>query len=165
MSDPRVQAGYMKDIAAALGRLGGGGERVRAADPELIREIEDAPRSAWLPVSMNVRWVAAVETAHGWPHALEFLAARVKEQFGNPLFRSFVEGGVRVLGLEPGSLVRLLPRGLSIVFRDCGEWSAVRTSDTSSELRAAHLPKELAAEALDRVDRRGRARDVLAVPH
>lgn len=144
MSHPRVQAGYMRDVADSLARLGADGERLRAADPELFQAISEAPRSAWLPVAMNVRWVEASERVFGWPNALEFLAARVQDQFANPLFRSFVEGGVRLLGLEPGALVRLIPRGLGITFRDCGEWSSVRTSERSVELRASALPKELA---------------------
>jgi hypothetical protein len=147
MSDPRVQAGYMKDIAASLAQLGDAGKRMLAADPELFAAIDAAPRSAWLPIALNVRWVEAVERVFGWPAALDFLAARVRDQFGNPLFRVFVEGGVRLFGLDPGALVRLVPRGLSIAFRDHGEWSAVRTSETSIELRASALPKELAASA------------------
>jgi len=145
MRDPRVQCGYMKDVAEALSRLGAQGAAVRAADEALFRELEASPRAAWLPVSMNVRWVEAVCRAFGWPAALDFLAARVSEQFGNPLFRSFVEGGIRLFGLNPGALLRLIPRGLAIVFRDCGEWTAVRTSETSMELRGAALPSELAA--------------------
>ncbi len=147
MSDPRVQAGYMKDIAASLARLGEEGARVRAADPELFAALDAAPRSAWLPIALNLRWVEATERAFGWPTALDFLAARVQDQFGNPLFRAFVEGGVRLLGFDPGALVRLIPRGLGITFRDHGVWSAVRTSETSVELRAAGLPKELAEHA------------------
>ena len=137
----------MKDVAKSLVRLGDEGERVRAQDPALFAAVEEAPRSAWLPIALNVRWVEAVDRAHGWPRALDFLAARVADQFGSPLFRGFVEGGVRLLGLDPGALVRLVPRGLAIVFRDCGEWTAVRTSETSVELRAAGLPKELAGHA------------------
>ncbi len=144
MSDPRVQAGYMRDFADSLARLGADGERLRAADPELFREIAEAPRSAWLPIALNLRWVEAAERVFGWPNALEFLAARVQDQFANPLFRTFVEGGVRLLGLDPGALVRLIPRGLGITFRDCGQWSAVRTSEASVELRAVGLPEALA---------------------
>ena len=147
MRDPRVQAGYMKDVAAALARLGPTGAAIRAADEALFTEIAGVPRSAWLPISLNVRWVEAVERELGWPSGLEFLAARVSDQFDNPMFRSFVQGGVRLLGLDPGALLRLIPRGLSIVFRDCGEWSAERTSTTHTELRAQALPKEVAGHA------------------
>jgi hypothetical protein len=147
MPDPRVQAGYMKDVVSSLVRLGAEGEHVLAQDPALFAAIEAASRSAWLPISLNLRGVEAVERTHGWPRALDFFAARVADQFGRPLFRGFVEGGVRLLGLEPGALVRLVPRGLAIVFRDCGVWTAVRTSETSVELRAAGLPKELASHA------------------
>lgn len=147
MSDPRVQAGYMKDVVASLARLGSDGERMRAADPELMRAVEEAPPGAWLPIGLNLRWVEAAERAFGWDGALVFLAARVREELARPVFRSFVEGGVRLLGLDPGALVRLVPRGLAITFRDCGAWSSVRTSACSIELRARGLPRELAAHA------------------
>jgi hypothetical protein len=147
MSDPRVQAGYMKDVVAALARLGPEGERMRAAVPELMRTVEEAPRGAWLRIGLNLRGVEAAERAYGWDGALAFLAARVREELAAPTLRGLVEGGVRLLGLEPGALVRLVPRGLAITFRDCGAWSAVRTSECSIELRASGLPKELAAQA------------------
>jgi hypothetical protein len=147
MSDPRVQAGYMKDVTASLARLGAEGERVRAADPDLFAVVDAAPRGAWLPIALNLRWVEATDRVFGWPAALEFLAARVQDQFGNPLFQAFVESGVRLLGFDPGVLVRLIPRGLGIAFRDHGVWSAVRTSKTSVELRATGLPKQVAEHA------------------
>jgi hypothetical protein len=68
-------------------------------------------------------------------------------RLGSPLFRSLVDGGVQLFGLNPGALLRVIPRGLAIVFRDCGEWTAVRTSQTSLELRAVSLPSELAGHA------------------
>lgn len=136
----------MKNVAAALGRLGAEGAAVLAADAALFAQIEEVPRSAWLPVDLNVRWVEATAHVFGWPQALDFLAARVSDQFESPLFRSFVQGGIRVLGLDPGALVRLIPRGLTLVFRDCGEWTAARTSASSSELRVKGLPAALARE-------------------
>ncbi|HEU4430453.1 MAG TPA: hypothetical protein VFT98_16955 [Myxococcota bacterium] len=147
MRDPRVQSGYMKDVAEALARLGAQGAAVRAADEALFLELASAPRGAWLPIALNVRWVEAAARAFGWPAALDFLAARVADQFGSPLFRSLVDGGVRLFGPHPGALMRVIPRGLAIVFRDCGEWTAVRTSQTSLELRAVSLPAEVAGHA------------------
>ncbi|HEY8119981.1 MAG TPA: hypothetical protein VII78_01585 [Myxococcota bacterium] len=147
MSDPRVQAAYMRALSVSLARLGAAGERVRAADPELFRIVAEAPRSGWLPVALNMRWVQAVAHVYGWPDALDFLAARVLDQFANPLYRGLVHGGVRLLGLDPGLLVRIVPRGLSVTFRDCGAWTAVRTSRSSVELRASELPKEIASHA------------------
>jgi len=147
MRDPRVQSGYMKDVAEALARLGARGAAVRAADEALFLELASAPRGAWLPIALNVRWVEAAARAFGWPAALDFLAARVADQFGSPLFRSLVDGGVRLFGLNPGALMRVIPRGLAIVFRDCGEWTVVRTSDSSLELRAGSLPEQVASHA------------------
>ena len=147
MGVPSVQASYMKNVAASLERLGAAGEAVRRADPSLFEEIAAAPRGVWLPVSYNVRWVEAVAKSAGWPGAMTFLAARVQDQFEAPLLRSFVQGSVRLFGLDPGSLVPWLPRGMGLVFRDCGDWSSTRVAPGHVEIRAEDLPKELAGEA------------------
>jgi hypothetical protein len=78
---------------------------------------------------------------------MDFLAERVHAQFDLPLFRGFIEGGVRLFGLDPGSLVRWLPRGMSLVFRDCGSWTATRVDAHAVEIRGRALPPEVASHA------------------
>ena len=53
MRDPRVQAGYMKDVAAALARLGPTGAAIRAADEALFTEIAGVPRSGCFHAASN----------------------------------------------------------------------------------------------------------------
>jgi len=142
-----VQGGYMRDVGASLARLGAEGEAVRRADPELFRELAGVSRAAWLPIAYNLRWVEATERGLGWPRALEFLAERVHAQFDLPLFRGFIEGGVRLFGLDPGSLVRWLPRGMGLVFRGCGSWTTTRLGPHAVEIRGRALPPEVAGHA------------------
>jgi hypothetical protein len=145
---PAVQASYMKNVLDALERLGPDGQSVRSADPELVQEIERSPRMWWMPIAWNVRLVEAAHRALGAPRALELLTTCVYGQLDAPLFHNFARGAVRLFGLDPGSLVRWLPRAFSIVFRGCGVWRAARSGPGEAVLEASDLPPELAAHAL-----------------
>lgn len=144
---PAVQASYMKNLFAALdegGRLG----RLVEADPELIAEVEAAPRTAWLPIALNVRVVEAMARAFGAERGITILAECVYAQFDTPLWRNFVAGGIRLLGRDPGSLGRWIPQALKLVFRDCGVWSAERSAPSELTVTAQELPPELASHEL-----------------
>jgi len=145
MGPPSVQAAYMKQFAARVHVLGAAGQRVVAADPGLFREIDASSRMSWLPVELNVRMIDALYGALGPRRAREFQSDQITSQFGTPLWRSFVEGGVRLLGLDPGDMVRWLPSALGLIFRDCGGWSIERGDGSSAVLCAWGLPPVLSA--------------------
>ncbi|NNL65515.1 MAG: hypothetical protein HKP30_04675 [Myxococcales bacterium] len=144
---PAVQASYMKNLLATLA-AGGRLERLVEIDPELVAEVEAAPRTAWLPIALNVRMVEAMAGAFGAERGLTILAECVYAQFDTPLWRNFVAGGIRLLGRDPGSLGRWIPQALKLVFRDCGAWSAERSSPTELTVTARELPPELAHHEL-----------------
>lgn len=146
MSQPVVQASYMKNVLAALERMGAEGEAVRAADPELFAEIRRAPRLEWLPIAWNVRLVEAVEGALGPGRGLELLTACIHAQLDAPLWKHFTQGAVRLFGLRPDALVRWLPRAFGVVFRNCGEWRVARTGEGAARLEVRDLPPELATQ-------------------
>jgi len=145
---PAVQASYMQNVLQALERLGPDGQAVRDADPELVREIERAPRMWWMPIAWNLRLVEAANRALGRTRALALLASCIHAQLDTPLWRNFAQGAVRLFGLDPGALVRWLPRAFAIVFRGCGVWRAARSGDGQAVLEVSDLPPELAAHAL-----------------
>lgn len=146
MREPRVHAGYMKDITAALAKLGREGERVRAADLSLFRESEESSRSSWLPISMNLRWVdasASVRLAGGAGLPCGAPAGPVRQR-DVPHIRA---GRAEHLRARPRAFDRLIARRLSITFRDCGEWGVERVDDACVVVRAAQLPKEVAGQS------------------
>ena len=148
MADPSVQASYMKNSAAILARSGAPGAAVLGSDPSLFHLVGEAGRTAWLPISCNLRFVEAVERGVGWPSGLELIASTLVDQFETPLWRTLVQGGLRVLGREPAALARWLPTAVRLVFRDCGDWSVARLGPQRVEVRGADLPKELAEHRL-----------------
>jgi hypothetical protein len=143
MGPPKVQATYMKQFAARVELLGAPGEEVVAADPELFAEIEAASRLSWLPASLNVRMIDALVKGLGPKRAHQFQADQITSQFSTPLWRGFVEGGIRTLGLDPAALSRWIPNALRLIFKDCGEWRVERLGETSATLHARWLPDDL----------------------
>jgi hypothetical protein len=146
-AEPAVQASYMKNVLEALERLGPDGRAVREADPELVQEVLRAPRMWWMPITWNLRLVEAAERALGEPRAREILTTCIHGQLDTPLWRNFARGAVRLFGLDPGSLVRWLPRAISVAFRGCGVWRAARAGEGSALLEVSDLPGELARHA------------------
>jgi hypothetical protein len=144
MGVPSVQASYMKNSAAILARCGADGAAVLRADPELFEQIEAAWRTAWLPISFNLRLAEACARAIAPERQLELFATMLVEQFESPLWNTLVRGGLRLLGREPGALTRWLPAAVALVFRNCGSWSAQRIDPLRAEVSAEELPKELA---------------------
>ncbi len=145
MGQSRVRATYMKQFAARVKLLGDAGETVRAADPELFEEIEAAGPLSWLPVELNVRMIEALVAGLGPLRAHEFQGDQITSQFSTPLWRGFVEGGIRTLGLDPAALSRWIPNAIGLIFKDCGQWSVEILSETSAALHVRWLPPELGA--------------------
>lgn len=143
MGEPAVQASYMKQFAAQVRELGADGERVVASDPELFAELDEAWRMTWLPIETNVRMVDALYGTLGTARTRTFLADQIGAQLDTPLWRSFVEGAVRLLGLDPGSLSRWLPQTLALVFRSCGSWNVGREGEAAAVLRGENVPRVL----------------------
>ena len=146
-AEPAVQAGYMKNLLASLDSLGHL-EAMAAHDASLADEVAGASQLAWLPVDLNVRAVDAVAAALGDERGLDTLADCVHAQFDTPLWRNFVGGAVRLLGRDPGSLGRWIPRALQLVFRSCGLWTVDATSDHSLALTGKSVPAELVRHPL-----------------
>ena len=141
-NEPSVQSSYMKNLVAALTKLGHV-SAVRAADPTLFEEIEAAARMGWLPVECNVRMVEALAGCFGEKHGLEVLTDSLYSQFDTPLWNNFVKGAIRLLGREPDSLGRWIPQAFSLVFRGCGAWSVQADGDCALDLEGTDLPQDL----------------------
>ena len=66
--------------------------------------------------------------------------------FETPLFEGFIKATVRVIGLDPGSLVRVIGRVFNIMFRDSGEWRVLDRTGSSAVLRVDGLPDPCLSE-------------------
>ena len=147
MAEPLVLASYMKDLFAAFeqrGRLAA----LAVRDPDLVREVEAASRVSWLPIALNLRMVEGVVASEGEQAGLALVAECLEDQFERPLWRDFIGGALRLLGRDPGSLGRWIPKAMQLIFRGCGSWSAERSGERALEVRVHALPPVLAEHRL-----------------
>jgi len=143
MGPAKVQSTYMKQFAARVRQLGARGEAVVASDPDLFERIDGASRLGWLPVELNVRMIDALILGLGPRRAHEFQEEQITSQLSTPLWSTFVEGGIRLLGLDPAVLSRWLPNAVGLIFKNCGTWTVERRSNTNSTVHVRGLPPEL----------------------
>lgn len=144
-SGPAVQSSYMKNLFAAFEERGLR-ERIASRDPELAEEIDAAGRLSWLPLELNVRTVDLLCDLLGEAEGLRVLAECVHGQFGTPLWKQFIGGGLRLLGREPAGLGRWLPRAFSVVFRGCGQWDVECRGPGELSVRLREIPESIISQ-------------------
>lgn len=122
MSEPRVRAWYMKGFIAGVDRqLAADARAIRAAiGEEALRRIDESISMAWLPLEVNVAATHAVIGRVGRARAEEFFPRMFQRQLQQGWLDSFVQTGLRVLGMDPASFLKWLPRGYPAVFDECG---------------------------------------------
>jgi len=92
---------------------------VRDRCREAIAEIEAAVRTAWLPLSLDIELTRAVEQVCGRLRMREWSRDAIARSAEGPLLRPFLEG-LRTLGLNPSTTLRLAPRAWDTIYRHCG---------------------------------------------
>jgi hypothetical protein len=93
-------------------------ERILAAvDPDLLGKIEQSSALGWLPVELHVGLVRSIYEQLGPPGFVALYRRVALENLRSPLLRALAMGA-RMLGRN--ALMDVLPRGWSIVVRNCG---------------------------------------------
>lgn len=120
---PAIRASHAKSNLSSLSRLGADAERrVRAAiRPDTLDAIEGASRVEWLPVELDVEVTEAIERALGAEACRQWAREGLRISMETPLLRPVVDGVVRLFGLSPEHLFRVVPRGIGQVYRSVGE--------------------------------------------
>lgn len=138
-----MRASHLKSNLEALRDLGPDAEaRVRAAVPEVVREVEEAVRVAWLPLELDVRLTEAVERATDEERLRAWGRDAIARSAEGPLLRPILAALER-LGLTPHVALKRVPHGWSLIYRDCGEIGYERLGE-----REAVLVQDDAPEAM-----------------
>ncbi|KIG14517.1 hypothetical protein DB30_06744 [Enhygromyxa salina] len=119
---PSIRAIQVVHSLRAL-ELVSGGEHERALRrmrPESLARIRDARRFDWLPVALDVELSHAVADEFGPVVAAARSRQSLGQSTGTPLLRPFIDGVVKLFGLEPSSMFRQVPLGWNAVYRDAG---------------------------------------------
>jgi hypothetical protein len=130
---PAVRAASVQDILAYLDDWEPGtGERVRAEIPADVLEIVDStPRMGWIDVEDDVHVPTAIWSVLGDDDASEMMTQFLSRHFETAPLRPLLAGVRKVFGLSPMNVLRILPSGWRVVYRDVST-VRVRGIDTAS---------------------------------
>lgn len=123
MSEPAVRGRHLKGTVERLAALPEW-EAIRARIPPAV--LEDVARANgfdWLPVTHDVALVRAGRAVLGADRHRAFAEGVIATAFHGPLLGKLAEAALRLLGRDPGSLARWIPKGWVLMFRDCGRWT------------------------------------------
>lgn len=138
-----VRARHMKSLLEASERLEPDlAEHIRSLIPEPVLDaVEDAMPSAWLPLEMNIQVADILATALGPERSLSFFRGMVLREYETSLFKTFIAGITRVMGVTPAVFVKVVPRGWELVYRDCGSFTPLDVDANSARLLFDELPE------------------------
>ncbi|MFV8752009.1 hypothetical protein ACNOYE_15795 [Nannocystaceae bacterium ST9] len=151
--EPAVRASYLRLLLDRADELVPGSMRGHLADAELTA-IECAGPLVWLPITIDLALQRALAELLGPERASELLRASLRQVWASTPIRAIIQTAVGLLGVNPGSLARLVPNAWNLLYRECGRWSVERPETELAEaargreilLRLAELPQACADE-------------------
>lgn len=143
---PVVRGRHMKSLVGALEAWEGGARPLALLPAEALRTISGAGGLDWLPMALNLQATRAIYDGLGAAGADRFFRAHTLSSFDGPILQTMVTTGVRILGLDPASFARWVPKAWHMIFRGVGEWTvgAQPPGATSVLLTLGSLPSECA---------------------
>jgi hypothetical protein len=136
---PAVRAAHLKSLVRALSALGPGpAASIRAAIPETLRRVEDAPRLAWIQAERLVELCEAARAAVEDGALETWGAAALEETLSAPLVRAFYEAALLVERRNPAVVLSFIAQAWRLLYSGCGD--LVVTQPAPREVRIVHAP-------------------------
>jgi hypothetical protein len=109
--------------------------------PSRIRdEVEGAVRTEWLPMAHHVLFADILGHAFGPVHAHDYYRRAFATSLRGPVLGPLLRTGARVLGLNPGSLLRWAGHGWRASFRNAGSLTGVVVRENMGRLEYRDMP-------------------------
>ena len=144
---PQIRANWSKQALRHVRHLAPAARDAiqREIGEETMRQIGSAGVLAWLPAQHHARIFDAVITVLAPTNAVAFWRDAMLANLEQPLLRPLVQGGLRLFGATPYSVVRMSPRAWSLVTRDCGTHEVSRGEGrVELRLELVDMPRVLA---------------------
>ena len=110
--------------------------KVRAMIPqESLDAIDNTIAISWLEFEHDHWLMDATMAVLGREDAVECWRRSVGHLVERPLLRNFVEGSLRLFGAKPGKILKMIPKGWTLAYRDFCSPSFELHSETSAEIR------------------------------
>ncbi len=103
-------------------------------------EIASTPKVAWLNESTYNTLSDAVRAQLGDDGTIELYRKVGRRLLSNPHFQTFVETALKVLGVSPHSVLKIIPRGRDSVVKHSGTLVYEKIDAHSARLRLSGFP-------------------------
>lgn len=113
-----------------------------------VELIETATRSKWLPLQIDIELSRLVDEAVGRAAFIRWSQAAIMASADSPLLSGFVRAGLRLLGGNPGSLIRLAQRGYPQLLRNAGSLRVDPLRDDAVRVVGIDLPQMMLDQPL-----------------
>lgn len=108
--------------------------------PRDLRRIERSAPEEWLPVEIMVALCRAVHAAVGDDGVRAWRRAARRNAFEGSLFRPLLDASIRMLGVTPRALLRLVPLVWGASFREAGTVAVELATAGTASVRLCDLP-------------------------
>jgi len=146
MTEPLIKARYLKGMVAALtGLPPDQRERVGQLAAPAVAAIVQAGATQWVSMSLDVDLNVAVYEVAGMTGSTMINREALRQAFESPLLKHVTEGAIRLFGLTPASLLRVMPRSFAASTKHAGFLRAESTGPNGCSVIHSDLPDLYAA--------------------
>jgi hypothetical protein len=134
---PAARASAARDNVAFTGIFRPGAlERIRARIPAAsLRAIDETPGISWLDFEHDHWLMDATIAELGERDAIECWSQSITQLIEKPLLKNFVSGALRIFGARPGKLLKMVPKGWTLAYRDFCAPRFVSVDENTCEIR------------------------------
>ncbi|MDQ3033619.1 MAG: hypothetical protein M3Y87_14465 [Myxococcota bacterium] len=118
---PQMRASHLKSNLESLADLGVEHEQaVRSAVADVVRQIEESSRVAWLPLELDLELTDAVDRHVGRERMKRWGREAIARSAQGPLLRPLMLG-LQAMGLTPHTALKRAPYAWTLIYRGCGD--------------------------------------------
>jgi hypothetical protein len=115
--------------------------------PDSLDAIDHTLGISWLEFEHDHWLMDGTLALLGREEAVECWRRSIGHLIEKPLLRDFVEGSLRLFGARPGKLLKMIPKGWTLAYRDFCTPAFELLSDHSAEIRFENIvPEAFASE-------------------
>ena len=131
---PVIKASYFQGNIDALSVLGAHEAEARQRLQSIIKATVSASRADWLPMEWDYELTRVVNAIGGRDAVIELSRRSFLAAVEGPLLRPLVQGALRVFGVGPRAVLKLVSNAWGAGTKDAGVMTAVAT-DTGAVVR------------------------------
>lgn len=110
---------------------------------ELARAFDDAPLLGWLPYAVDVRMAEGILAKRGADGLRAFVLGNTAEATQSPAMRPVLDGALRLFGVTPATLLRVMPELWKISYRAVLDLRVVSLGPRAVRLEGARVCDEM----------------------